>query len=178
MNRRREKRVSAGREKSPSFTKITRQMNQQLWRANNRYIYLKNRWKRLHIFGKSSFLYLEPSTMIQTSCNFSPLLNDFRTQKYSSMFGFPWKNPSVNFQCISKKKERKMMLWHGLDSRFQLLTSSTLQGLFRVFRIRFCFMRVSWHVNQKEMVSNAHVPQLTMSAFDSKAYRYKNYLYI
>ena len=37
-------------------------------------MYLENRWKKLHIFGKSSFLNRESSTMIQTSCNFSPLL--------------------------------------------------------------------------------------------------------
>ena len=74
MNRRGEKRVGAGREKSTLFTKITRKMNQQHWRANNRYMYSENRWKRLHIFGKSSFLDREPSKMIQTSCNFSPLL--------------------------------------------------------------------------------------------------------
>ena len=27
-------------------------------------MYLENRWKRLHMLGKSSFLDLEPSTMI------------------------------------------------------------------------------------------------------------------
>ena len=35
MNRGGEKRVCAGREKSPSFTKITKEMNQKHWRANN-----------------------------------------------------------------------------------------------------------------------------------------------
>ena len=74
MNRRGEKRVGTGQEKSPLFTKTTREMNQQHWRANNRYTYLKNQWERLHIFGKSSFLDREPSTMIQTLLNFSPRL--------------------------------------------------------------------------------------------------------
>ena len=64
INRRGEKRVGAGQEKSLSFTKITKEMNQLHWPANNRYMYLENRWKRLHMFGKSSFLDLEPSTMI------------------------------------------------------------------------------------------------------------------
>ena len=41
-NRRGEKRVGAGRAKSPSFTKITKEMNQQHWRANNRLISLEN----------------------------------------------------------------------------------------------------------------------------------------
>ena len=50
MNRRGEKRVGAGRKKAPSFTKITREMNQQHWQTNNRYIFLENGWKRLHIF--------------------------------------------------------------------------------------------------------------------------------
>ena len=47
------------------------------WRANNNlllYLYLENQWKSSHIFGKSSFLNLEPSKTIQTLCNFSPLL--------------------------------------------------------------------------------------------------------
>ena len=38
-------RVGAGREESPSFTKITREMNQIHWRANNHFIYLENRCK-------------------------------------------------------------------------------------------------------------------------------------
>ena len=64
MNRRGEKRVGVGREKSPSFNKITKEMNQQHWRANNHYINLESRWKRLHKFGKSSFISRpEPSTI-------------------------------------------------------------------------------------------------------------------
>ena len=66
MNRGGEKRVSAGREKSHSFTKITREMKKKRW-ANYLFIYLEYRCKGLHVFGKSSFLDLEPSTMIQTS---------------------------------------------------------------------------------------------------------------
>ena len=94
MNRRGEKRVGSGREKekSLSFTKITKEMNQQHWRANNCYMYLENRWKRLHMFGKSNFLDLESSTMI----------TDDRVQKYSSMFGLSWANPSMNSQCYTK----------------------------------------------------------------------------
>ena len=34
----------------------------------------KNNGERLYIFGKSSFLDLEPLTMIQTLCHFSPLM--------------------------------------------------------------------------------------------------------
>ena len=50
----------------------------------------------LHMFGKSSFLDLEPSTMIHAdSVLFLTSTND-QIQKYSSMFGFPWTNPSVN----------------------------------------------------------------------------------
>ena len=74
MNRRGEKRVGAGRETSASFTKITKEMNQLHLRENNCYIYLENRWERFHTFGKSRFLDHETSTMIQTSCNFLPLL--------------------------------------------------------------------------------------------------------
>ena len=39
MNGRGEKRAGAGWEKSSSFTKISKEMNQKYWRANNRYIY-------------------------------------------------------------------------------------------------------------------------------------------
>ena len=40
MKRRSEKRVGAGWEKSPSFAKITKEMNQLYWQANNRYMFL------------------------------------------------------------------------------------------------------------------------------------------
>ena len=56
MNGRGEKRAGAGREKSPSFIrKKKREMNQTILRANNRYIYLENRWERLHILENQSF---------------------------------------------------------------------------------------------------------------------------
>ena len=79
-------------------------INESLTLASKKslYVYERDRWKRLRIFGKSSFLDLEPSTMIQT---FSSLLMHVRIQKYSSMFGFPWTNPSVNSQGHIKKCE-------------------------------------------------------------------------
>ena len=84
--------VGAGRVKSPSFSKIIKEMNQQHWRTNNRFIYLENWWKRLHMFGKSSFLDLEPSTMIHAdSVSFFTFTDDW-IQKYSSMFGIPGQN--------------------------------------------------------------------------------------
>ena len=50
------------------------------------------------MFGKSSFQDLEPSTMIHAdSVSFLTSADD-RIQKYSSMFGFPWTNSSVNSQ--------------------------------------------------------------------------------
>ena len=50
------------------------------------------------MFGKSSFQDLEPSTMIHVdSVSFLTSADD-RIQKYSSMFGFPLTNPSVNSQ--------------------------------------------------------------------------------
>ena len=55
------------------------------------------------MFGKSSFRGLEPSTMIHAdSVSFLTSTND-RIQKYSSMFGFPWTNPSLNSQQYIKK---------------------------------------------------------------------------
>ena len=60
------------------------------------YVYLENRWKRLHMFGKSSFHDLEPSTVIHAdSVSFLTFADD-RIQKFSSMFGFPLTNPSVD----------------------------------------------------------------------------------
>ena len=66
MNRRGEKRVGAGREESPLFAKITKK-----WINNIGIIYLENRWKRLHMFWKSSFL---RQWFMQTPCHFSPPL--------------------------------------------------------------------------------------------------------
>ena len=54
------------------------------------------------MFGKSSFLDLEPSAMIHADSVSFPTSTDDRIQKYSSMFGFPWTNPSVNFQWYIK----------------------------------------------------------------------------
>ena len=87
MDRRGRKRVDAGWKKSPSFTKIAKEMNQWHWRTNNRYIYLENWWKRSHVFGKSSFLDLEPSSMIHADPDSVVFLTstDDRIQKYSSI---------------------------------------------------------------------------------------------
>ena len=75
MNRSGEKRVGARQEKSPLFTKITREMNQlnideqiiaiYIWESMEVHIYF-------YILRKSCFLDHEHSTMIQTLCNFSP----------------------------------------------------------------------------------------------------------
>ena len=67
-NRRGEKRVG-GRAGEIAFVYQNNKRNESVhWRAKNCYTYLENRWKRFHIFGKSSFLDREPPTMIQTSC--------------------------------------------------------------------------------------------------------------
>ena len=64
------------------------------------------------MFGKSSFRGLEPSTMIHAdSVSFLTSTND-RIQKYSSMFGFPWTNPSLNSQQYIKK----WVLLYGIES--------------------------------------------------------------
>ena len=52
---------------------------------------------------KSSFLDLKPLTMIHADFVSFLTSTDDRIQKYSSMFGFPWTNPSVNFQWYIKK---------------------------------------------------------------------------
>ena len=106
MNRRGEKRLGAVREISPSFTKITRERISNIGEQKNRHIYLENRWKRLHIFGKSSFLDLESSTIIQTPCNFSPLLM-FEFGRIGRCLAFP-ESPSVNSQWYIK---RWVLIW-------------------------------------------------------------------
>ena len=45
-------------------------------------MYLENRWKKLHMFGKSSFLDLEPSTMIHADSVSFLTPTDDRIQKY------------------------------------------------------------------------------------------------
>ena len=73
IKRRGEKHVGTRREKSPSITNITRgwinNIAEQIiviyiWKVNG---------QRLHVFRKWSFLDLEPSTKIPTSCHFSRL---------------------------------------------------------------------------------------------------------
>ena len=77
------------------------------WQAINHDIYSENRWKRLHLFGKSSFLTLEPSTKIQTSCNFSPLLL-FEFRNIRRCLTFPGKIHRWNskrYDILKKKNE-------------------------------------------------------------------------
>ena len=50
------------------------------------------------MFGKSNFLDLEPSTMIHADSVSFLTPNDDRVQKYLSIFGFSWTNPSMNSQ--------------------------------------------------------------------------------
>ena len=109
MNRRGEKRAGSGREKSPSFTKITRLINQLHWRANNHYIYLENRWERFHTLICK--IKLSRSWNFDNDSDFVQFLTstDVWIRKYSSMFGFPWKNPLMN----SLSYIRKWVLWYG-----------------------------------------------------------------
>ena len=54
------------------------------------------------MFGKPSFLDLEPLTMIHADSVSFLTSTDDRIQKYSSMFCFSWTNPSVNSQWYIK----------------------------------------------------------------------------
>ena len=56
------------------------------------------------MFGKSSFHDLKPSTMIQADSVSFLTSADYRIQTYSSMFGFPWTNPSVHSQWHTKNE--------------------------------------------------------------------------
>ena len=73
-------------------------------------MYLENCWKKLHIFGKSSFLNRESSTMIQTSWNFSPLL-----MLNLELFIHVWLSLEESigeFSMVYKKR----VLWYGLGT--------------------------------------------------------------
>ena len=120
MNRRGEKRIGAAREKLSSFTKITREMNQWHWCANNRYTYLGNRWKILHNYIIWKIELSQPWTFDDDSDCVQLLLTstDVRGRKYWSMFGFPWKNPSENSQWYIKK----WVLWYGLEPTIMIST--------------------------------------------------------
>ena len=86
MNRRGEKRVGAGREKSPSFTKITREMiiniDEQIivifiWKMDGiGYVYLENQ-----AFSTVTF------HTVQSPRQFLPP-TEVRIRKYSLIFGF------------------------------------------------------------------------------------------
>ena len=66
-----------------------------MWKVDGKgYICLEN---------QALFLDLEPSTMIHADSVLFLTSTDDRIQKYSSMFGFPWTNPSVNAQWYIKK---------------------------------------------------------------------------
>ena len=58
--------------------------------------------KVTYMFGKSSSLDLETSTMIHADSVSFLTSTDDRIQKYSSLFGFSWTNPSVNSQYYIK----------------------------------------------------------------------------
>ena len=55
MKRRGGKREGAGRKKSPTWTKITREINQKHWRTNHHYTYLENyifsTWRKVRAVG-------------------------------------------------------------------------------------------------------------------------------
>ena len=52
------------------------------------------------MFGKSSFLDLEPSAMIHADSVSFLTSTDDRIQKYSSMFGFSWTNPMCSLMWL------------------------------------------------------------------------------
>ena len=95
--------VGSGREKSPSFENNKKNGSTTLQRKSSLYI-VGNLMEKGYIYlEKSSCLGLEPSAMIKTSCHFSLLLI-LQIRKYSSMFGFFWRSPSVNSQWHIKNE--------------------------------------------------------------------------
>ena len=94
--------VGAGRVKSPSFSKIIKEMNQQHWRTNNRFIYV---WK---------IKLSRPWTFDNDSCRLCII---FHLYWWSNSEVFvdvwhSWTKPSVNSQWYIEK----WVLWCGLAS--------------------------------------------------------------
>ena len=82
---------------------------------------------------EEGYIYLEKSSCLglekESSCHFLPLLI-LQIRKYSSMFGFLWRSPSLNSQMAYKKMSALIWLWVYNDD-FGLQSRSTPQGLFR-----------------------------------------------
>ena len=108
-------------------------MNQIHWRANNHFIYLENRCKYLRVRGKSIFLGLEPSTMIQTSRNFSPLLTFESIRRCL--------DKSIGeFSMVHIKKMSALIWLRVYNHDFGSYLVQLYQGLLRVFRIGFSLL--------------------------------------
>ena len=85
-----------------AFVYQNNKRNESITPHSKSYIFGKFMEKCYIYLEKTSCLNLEPSTMIKTSCHFSPLLI-LEIRNYSSMFSFPWTSPSVNSQWHIKK---------------------------------------------------------------------------
>ena len=161
MSRRGEKRVGAGREKSLSFTKITKEMNQQ-WPTNNHYINSESLWKRLHKFGKSSFI-SRPWTFDNDSCRLR-VISHLYWWSNSEVFVDVWLSLDKSIgECSMVYRKMSALVWlrvynHDFGLWLVQLYKNCLSILTFCFTSVSCDMQISY-----EMVSNAHVHQLTVS---------------
>ena len=106
-------------------------------------MYLENRCIRLHMFGKSSFLDLEPSTMIHADSVSFLTSTDVRIQKYSSMFSYSWTNPSVNSQWYIKMCALMWLRVYNDDLGLQLVQLYWFVLNIPDTLLTFCFIQVS-----------------------------------
>ena len=100
----------------------------------------------LYIFGKlmEKVTYIWKIKLSQpwTFDNDSDLMQlrtstDVQIRKYSSMFGFPWKNPSVNSQSWHIKR---WVLWYGLGSIIKISACNWFKVCFEYSRYASHFL--------------------------------------
>ena len=78
-----------------AFVYQNNKRNESITLHSKSYIFVKFMEKCYIYLEKTSCVNLEPSTMIKTSCHFSPVLI-LGIRNYSSMFSFPWTSPSFS----------------------------------------------------------------------------------
>ena len=145
MNRRAERHVGPGEKKSPPFTKRTREMNQQYWRANNRYIHIRE-------IDEKGYIYLKSQAF--STLNLPQRLGSIRRSWLSL-------DKSIGeFSMVYKKTSA--LIRPGVSACNQFNSTRFVQSIPDTPPLSDSRMSCDMQISQ-EMVSNAHVHQLTVS---------------
>ena len=99
------------------------------------YIILENRCKRLHYLENQAFSALNLRQWFRLHA-----ISHFHWSSNSEVFVDVWLCPEKSIGEFSMVYKKKWVLWYGLGSIIMInrhVSSSTLQGLFRAFWIRF-----------------------------------------